>query len=88
MVTTWDDAPLYRKRPARFKAVQYIKDEPLPPDTHYMKSADGLTEVLVTSIRDLTYQIDEGDWLVKDLLTGESCVVRNAVFELLFEVTD
>lgn len=84
---TWDDVTsLYRKKPARFKAIQYNKNELLPPDTSFMLSSDGKDQVLVASLgNDRTVLMEEGSWLVKDMLTGISCVIKNEVFEMLFE---
>jgi len=84
---TWDDVTsLYRKKPARFKAIQYNKDELLPPDTSFMLSPDGKDKVLVASLgNDRTVLMEDGSWLVKDLLTNLTCVLPDTVFNMLFE---
>jgi len=59
----WSDIPVYRKRPARYKAVQYLEGDELPKD---------VCAVL-------------GDWIVLDVLKDNIFVLKDDVFDLVFE---
>jgi hypothetical protein len=89
-LSTWDDVTsLYRKKPARFKAVQFNKDEAittsLPPDTYCMSCPDGSLALVATLTGNQSAVMNDGDWLVRDLLTDATFVLRDDVFHVLFE---
>lgn len=86
---TWDDiTDFYRKKPARFKAMQYVKGmELLPPDVSYMTNPDDNQKVLVVChSRDKTTLIEENDWLVLDIETDKTHVMKEDIFNLVFEM--
>ena len=72
----WNDVPVYRKRPARWKAVQYLRGKPLPPDARVDLKGD----MYLAGQRIL-----EGDWAVLDLLTCQVVIVDDRVFPFVFE---
>lgn len=84
----WDEVTnFYRKRPARFKAVQYEKGmDPLPPDVAYMTNPDDNQEVLVVCQGEKVTLLDAGDWIVLDIETGKTHVMKEDVFEIVFEI--
>jgi hypothetical protein len=82
---TWDKiTTYYRKKPARFKAVQYTKGmEVLPPNVTCMPSSTH--EISVVHLEDKINLIEDGDWLVRDLETGKTHILKDDVFNLVFE---
>lgn len=68
----WDDVTdFYRKKPARFKAVQYVDGEELPP---------------VRNIGDVTdATLQDGDWVVLDIEADRTFILKDDIFSLVFE---
>ena len=71
----WTNIPAYRKRPARWKAFQYVGGE-LPPGA----------QMTYTGIVLLNKQrLKKGDWAVLDLETRQVVVISEDAFPLVFE---
>lgn len=67
----------YRKRPARFKAIQYTRELlPLPPDT---------TEFETGEVYHKTTLLKESDWIVLDIEAEKTYILTDDVFTLVFE---
>jgi len=70
-MVTWDDVTdFYRKAPARFKAVQYEKGVELPPFKNLFHN-----EIV----------LNEGDWVVLDIETDRTFILKETIFSLVFE---
>jgi hypothetical protein len=81
---TWNELDsLYRKRPARYKAVQYIKGAKLPPGL-IPEVNEKLRATVETAPGKFT-PLDEGDWVVLDLVRQDTFVVKDNLFYKLFE---
>jgi hypothetical protein len=84
----WDEVTdLFRKRPARFKAVQYYSKnmDLLPPDVSYMTNPDDNQEVLVVCQGQKVTLLEINDWIVLDIETGKTYVMKEDMFSLIFE---
>ena len=83
----WEEVTdLFCKKPARFKAIQFVKDmELLPPDVSYMTNPDDNQEVLVVCQGQKVTLLEINDWIVLDIETGKTYVMKEDVFSLVFE---
>jgi len=80
MNLTWNEiTTYYRKKPARFKAFQYNKDTGLLPPG-ISRSEDG--SVFLESKINI---VEDTDWLILDLFTGKIHLLKDDVFNLVFE---
>jgi hypothetical protein len=73
----WNDIPSYRKKPNRFKAIQYLENDQLPTDAVHVDDK-GRSWCAGKKIR-------YGDWIVLDLMTSRISVVPDDIFNLVFE---
>jgi hypothetical protein len=84
---SWDEITnCYRKKPARYKAIQYeVGMFPLPPDTSYMMEHGSTESVLVVSTGSKVVALEPSDWIVLDLETNRTVVLKDDIFHLVFE---
>jgi len=75
-MVTWDDVTdFYRKRPARFKAIQYETGKDLPPFYQYWDQRK-------------EFVLEDGDWVVLEIETNKTIILKDDVFNLIFEKSD
>ena len=73
---TWDDVTdFYRKRPTRFKAIQYEKGKDLPPYRQQWNHSFRMVEDL----------LEGGDWVVLEIETNKTFILKDEIFNLVFE---
>ena len=69
----WNDVTdFYRKKPARFKAIQYEKGKELPP---YHRYWDPRKEFI----------LEDGDWVVLEIETDKTFILKDEIFNFVFE---
>jgi len=78
--SNWEDAKTFRRKPSRFKAVQYIKENQLPPNTFLLGNT-----LFLEKENGVTCPVHDGNWVVKDLQKNTLNVITDDVFNLIFE---
>jgi hypothetical protein len=78
--SNWEDAKTFRRKPSRFKAVQYTKDSQLPPNTFLLGNT-----LFLEKESGITCHVHDSNWIVKDLQKNTINVITDDVFNLIFE---